>query len=83
MEIKILGTNCPNCKALEKRVNKVVTDNNIDATVSKVDDIADIMSYNIMSTPGLVVNNTVVCKGRVPSESEIKEMLNIKYSVIK
>lgn len=83
MEIKILGTNCANCKTLEKMVRKVVADSNIDATVTKVDDIVDIMSYNIMSTPGLVVNNTVVCKGRVPSEKEIKEMLDIKYTVIK
>ena len=76
MEIKILGTGCPNCKTLEKRVQKVVKDNNIEAEIIKVEDIVDIMEYNIMSTPGLVVNEKVVSKGRVPSEKEIKQFIN-------
>jgi len=76
MEIKILGTGCPNCKTLEKRVLKVVEDNNIEAEIIKVEDIVDIMEYNIMSTPGLVVNEKVVSKGRVPSEKEIKQFIN-------
>ncbi len=76
MEIKILGTGCPNCKTLEKRVQKVVKDNNIEAEIIKVEDIVDIMEYNIMSTPGLVVDEKVVSKGRVPSEKEIKQFIN-------
>ncbi len=76
MEIKILGTGCPNCKTLEKRVQKVVKDNNIEAEIIKVEDITDIMEYNIMSTPGLVVDEKVVSKGRVPSEKEIKQFIN-------
>ena len=76
MIIKILGTGCPNCKTLEKRVRKVVKDNNIEAEIIKVEDIVDIMEYNIMSTPGLVVNEKVVSKGRVPSEKEIKQFIN-------
>jgi len=75
MQIKILGTGCPNCKTLEKRVRNVVNDNNIKAEIFKVEDIVDIMEYNIMSTPGLVVDEKVVSKGRVPSEKEIKELL--------
>jgi len=77
MEIKILGTGCPNCVTLEKRVKKVVEDNAMEAEVIKVEDIVDIMSYNIMSTPGLVVDGKVISKGRVPSEKEIKKLLNI------
>ncbi len=75
MEIKILGTGCPNCLTLEKRVRKVVAQNEIQADVTKVDDIVDIMSYDIMSTPGLVIDEKVVSKGRIPSEDEIKEFL--------
>lgn len=75
MEIKILGTGCPNCKTLESRVKRVVTDSNIQANIIKVEDIEDIMAYNIMSTPGLVVDEKVISKGRVPSEKEIKELL--------
>ena len=75
MEIKILGTGCANCKTLENRVKKVINDNKIQANIIKVEDIEDIMAYNIMSTPGLVVNEQVISKGRVPSEKEIKELL--------
>ena len=76
MDIKILGTGCPNCMTLEKRVKKVVEENDLEANVSKVEDLADIMEYNIMATPGLVVDGKVISKGRVPSEKEIKDLLN-------
>lgn len=71
MEIKILGTGCPNCKTLENRVRRVITKNNIDARITKVNDIIDIMSYNIMATPALVIDEKVIVKGRVPSENEL------------
>jgi small redox-active disulfide protein 2 len=76
MEIKILGTGCPNCKTLENRVRRVVTQNNIEARITKIEDIIDIMSYNIMATPGLIVDGKVMSKGRVPSEKEIQELLS-------
>lgn len=75
MKIKILGSGCPNCKTLESRVKRVVEKNNIEAEIIKVEDIVDIMAYNIMSTPGLVVDEKMMSKGRVPSEKEIKEFL--------
>jgi small redox-active disulfide protein 2 len=75
MEIKVLGTGCPKCKTLEKTTRDVVAELEIDATVSKVEDIMDIISYGIMSTPALVVDGKVVVKGRVPSANEIKELL--------
>jgi small redox-active disulfide protein 2 len=75
MEIKILGTGCPKCKSLEEIVRKVVKDNGIDATVTKVEDIVEIMKFNIMTTPALVVNEKVVSKGRIPSVDEIKQFL--------
>jgi len=58
MEIKILGTGCPNCKTLESRVRRVIANSNIQANIIKVEDI--------MSTPGLVVDEKVISKGRLP-----------------
>jgi small redox-active disulfide protein 2 len=78
MDIKILGTGCAKCKNLEKVTREVVERNGFNATITKVEDIMDIMKYNIMSTPALVVNETVEIKGRVPSADEIKQLLS-KY----
>lgn len=75
MEIKILGTGCPKCKTLEEITRKVVKDNGIDANITKVDDIIEIMKYNIMVTPALVVNEKVVAKGRIPSVDEIRQFI--------
>ena len=75
MEIKILGTGCPKCKTLERLTREVVEQNGIDATVTKVEDIVEIMKYSVMTTPALVVNGKVEIKGRVPSADEIKQIL--------
>ena len=75
MDIKVLGTGCTKCIALEKTVRETVAENGIDAVVSKVEDIVEIMEYGIMSTPAIVVDGQVVVKGRVPSSKEIKELL--------
>jgi small redox-active disulfide protein 2 len=77
MEIKILGTGCPKCKTLEELTRKVVKENAIDADIRKVEDIVEIMKFNIMTTPALVVNGKVVAKGRIPSVEEIKQFLTI------
>ena len=75
MEIKILGTGCSKCKTLEEIIRKVVKDNGIDANITKVEEIVEIMKFNIMTTPALVVNEKVVSKGRIPSVDEIKQFL--------
>lgn len=75
MEIKILGPGCPNCKTLEKSTREVVEKNNINATISKVEDIMEIMSYGVMKTPALVVNGKVVMKGRIPTADEITKLI--------
>jgi len=76
MEIKILGTGCSNCKNLEKATREAVAELNLDATVVKEEDIVKIMSYGIMRTPALVLDEKVLFYGRVPSVNEIKEMLS-------
>ena len=75
MEIKILGTGCSNCRNLEKATLEAVAELNLDASVVKEEDIVKIMSYGVMRTPALVVDEKVVMYGRVPSVNEIKEML--------
>ncbi|WP_452227283.1 thioredoxin family protein [Lacinutrix cladophorae] len=74
--IKILGTGCPKCKTLTTLVHEVVTENNIDATIEKVEDIMEIMKFNVMSTPALVIDNQITIKGRIPSKEEILTLLN-------
>ncbi len=75
MEIKILGSGCAKCKTLEKLTREVVQQNGIEATITKVEDIVEIMKYGIMTTPALVVDEKVEIKGRVPSADEIKKLL--------
>ncbi len=75
MEILILGPGCQKCKTLEKLTREVVEENGIDAKVTKVEDIAEIMKYGVMTTPALVVDGKIELKGRVPSPGEIKQIL--------
>jgi small redox-active disulfide protein 2 len=71
LTIKILGSGCANCKKLEALAHQVVNQMGIDADIIKVTEYPDIMVYNIMSTPGLVINEKVVSSGRIPSVAEI------------
>ncbi len=75
MEIKVLGTGCAKCKSLEKATREAVEKAGIDATVTKVEDIVEIMQFGVMTTPALVIDGEVVVKGKVPSVSEITKLL--------
>lgn len=77
MEIKILGTGCGKCKTTYAVIEKFINENNIPATITKVEDIMEIMNYNILATPAVVVDGVVKIKGYVPSEAEIKELLGV------
>jgi small redox-active disulfide protein 2 len=74
-KIKILGTGCPNCKRVTALVEEAVKETGVDATIEKVEDIMEIMKYNIMSTPALVIDEEIAIKGRVPSKLEVIELL--------
>jgi len=75
MNIKILGSGCPSCKKLEKNVIEALKALNKDAEVEKVTDIRDIMAYEIMATPALVLDGKVLFSGRVPSSAMLQELL--------
>ena len=74
--VKILGTGCPKCQNLTKVVKEVIVENQLDASVEKVEDIMDIMQYNVMLTPALVLDEKVVMKGRIPSKEEVLALFN-------
>jgi small redox-active disulfide protein 2 len=75
MDVKILGSGCPNCKRLEKVTRQALAEMGVEAMVTKVTDFGDIMAYNIIATPGLVIDEKVVSSGRVPSKAEITSMI--------
>ena len=75
INIKVLGSGCANCINLEKLCREVVTENGIEAEIEKVTDYKDIMSYGIMSTPGLVLNGKVVLSGKLPTKSTLTHWL--------
>ena len=75
MNIKTLGPGCANCQKLEKVVREVVKELAIDATIEEVKDIKKIMSYPILATPGLVINEELVCSGRVPNKAEVTQLI--------
>ena len=74
--IKILGTGCSKCQSMTGVVKDVVSTNNIDATIEKVEDIMVIMKFNVMTTPALVIDGVITIKGRVPSKGEVLALLN-------
>lgn len=75
LKIKILGAGCANCYNLEKICREAVSENNIEAEIIKVTDYREIMSYGILSTPGLVVNEKLIHSGKLPSKSTLTHWL--------
>jgi len=75
MDIKVLGAGCARCEQLEKEVHTALAEMNIAANLEKVKDIQKILSYNVMQTPALVINEKVKVFGRVPKKEEIKRYI--------
>jgi small redox-active disulfide protein 2 len=75
MKIRILGSGCANCKKLYNLTVKALIDLDIVAELGKIEDIKEIMTYKIMATPALVINDSVKISGRVPTLEEIKKLI--------
>ena len=75
LTIKVLGSGCANCKRLEQLASKAVMEMGMQAEIVKVTGYNDILQYPILSTPGLVINEKLVCAGRIPNEAEVTTWL--------
>jgi len=73
MDIKVLGTGCANCKNTLSLIEQVAKDKGVAITLSKVEELRDIMGYGVMSTPGVVINGKVVHAGGVPSRDKVAQ----------
>lgn len=76
MDIKILGTGCVNCQNLERVTRAALDELGIDATLEKVTDPGEIVSWGVMSTPALVIDDQVVLSGRVPDLTSVKRLIS-------
>lgn len=75
MDIKVLGSGCANCKALEARTHEALTALGMTTEIEKVTDYGEIASWGVMSTPALVINDKVVISGRVPTASQLARLI--------
>lgn len=74
--IKVLGTGCANCKTTLKLIEEVAAAKGVAVQLEKVEELKDIMSYGVMSTPGVVIDGKVVHAGGIPSREKIESWLD-------
>lgn len=75
MKVKILGTGCPKCKKLYAEAEKAVVDTGVSAELEKTEKIDEIMTYGVMMTPALVIDETVKSSGKIPTAAQIATWL--------
>lgn len=78
MDVKVLGTGCPKCNALEAKVRSIAQENEIPIQIEKIKDLNQIMAYGVVLTPGLVVNGEVKSTGKIPRDEDILNWLKGK-----
>lgn len=79
LHIKVLGSGCANCKRLEREVRAALDETHLGYELEKITDYADIMSYGVMQTPGLVINERLVSVGRIPKREQIVEWVQSEH----
>ena len=79
MDIKVLGTGCANCRTTIALIEQVAKASGVAVTLQKVEELRDIMSYGVMSTPGVVIDGKVVHAGGVPGRAKIEQWLAVKH----
>jgi len=80
MEIKVLGGGCAKCERLERLAREAAVEAGVEAAIIKVKKIDEIMAYNVMNTPALVINEEIKSSGRIPRKEEISEWIQAKQS---
>ena len=75
LTVKILGSGCANCRKLEAIAREAATEAGVEAEFVKVTDMQAIMAYDLLSTPGLVINEKVVSSGRIPNKTDVQQWL--------
>jgi small redox-active disulfide protein 2 len=76
LTVKILGSGCANCRKLEAVAREAAAGAGVDAEFIKVTDMKDILAYDVLSTPGLVINEKLVCSGRIPAQAEVRQWMS-------
>ena len=75
IDIKVLGSGCPNCKKLEALCQEVVTENSLEANIDKITDLNKFADYGVMMTPGLIVNDKILSQGKIPTKSTLEHWI--------
>lgn len=75
LNIKVLGPGCANCRKVEEIVREAVASLGVEAEIAKVSDMEQILAYDVLKTPGLVINEKLVCAGRIPAPASVAEWL--------
>ena len=75
LNIKVVGSGCPNCQKLEALCKEVVSEDNLEADIQKVTDLNLFADLGIMMTPGLIVNNKILSQGKIPTKSTLEHWL--------
>ncbi|MDO8250526.1 MAG: thioredoxin family protein [Rhodoferax sp.] len=75
LTVKILGSGCANCKKLEAVAREAAASAGLQAEIVKVTDMKAMLAYDLLSTPGLVINDKLVCSGRIPTQAELRQWM--------
>ena len=75
LSIKVLGPGCANCRKLEEVAREAVASLGVEAEISKVTDMQQIIAYDVLKTPGLVINGKLVSSGRIPTPQSVADWI--------